>query len=251
MIGSLNHEYTVNRSNTCVWLKMANKNPKIENLTPFKPKGEKPLSSKPLQIRIDQDLYDTIMSLPKDKRLSLLRQWIENGVEGLERETAWLIIRYKSVSELIEKVGIWTGEDIRMTSSRARHGNAHPHISHVRWTPQPGADTEQVKLGITAGASHRRGVNPTPRKKPQPTGNTKPANPTPEPTNQRTQPANPKRRLPFLSSLSFSLSSLTSEQAPMFIKKHSHPCEAKTDKSSVRAVLKFLTVLCERNKPSD
>jgi hypothetical protein len=67
---------------------MANKNPKIENLTPFKPKGEKPLSSKPLQIRIDQDLYDTIMSLPKDKRLSLLRQWIENGVEALERETA-------------------------------------------------------------------------------------------------------------------------------------------------------------------
>lgn len=82
------HEYTVDSGSTRVRARMANKNPKLENLTPFQPKGEKPLSSKPLQIRVDQDLYDTLMSLPKDKRLSLLRQWIRNGVEGLERETA-------------------------------------------------------------------------------------------------------------------------------------------------------------------
>jgi hypothetical protein len=67
---------------------MANKNPRRENLTPFKPKGEKPLSNKPLQIRIEQDIYDVIMSLPKDKRLDLLRQWIKDGVSELEQETA-------------------------------------------------------------------------------------------------------------------------------------------------------------------
>lgn len=67
---------------------MANKNPNLENLTPFKPKGEKSLSSKPLQIRIEQDLYDVLMSLPKDKRLDLLRQWIKDGVEELERKIA-------------------------------------------------------------------------------------------------------------------------------------------------------------------
>ena len=59
----------------------------IENLTPFKPEGEKALSKKPLQLRVEQDIYDTVMSLPKQKRLKLLRQWIENGVKNLDNDT--------------------------------------------------------------------------------------------------------------------------------------------------------------------
>lgn len=58
-----------------------------ENLTPFKPEGEKALSQKPLQLRVEQDIYDTVMSLPKQKRLKLLRQWIKNGVESLNNGT--------------------------------------------------------------------------------------------------------------------------------------------------------------------
>ena len=57
-----------------------------ENLTPFKPEGEKALSKKPLQLRVEQDIYDTVMSLPKQKRLKLLRQWIKNGVENLDKD---------------------------------------------------------------------------------------------------------------------------------------------------------------------
>ncbi|MGK7895604.1 MAG: hypothetical protein AB4372_18815 [Xenococcus sp. (in: cyanobacteria)] len=37
----------------------------IENLTPFKPEGEKALSKKPLQLRVEQDIYDAVMYLPK------------------------------------------------------------------------------------------------------------------------------------------------------------------------------------------
>lgn len=66
---------------------MANKNPRLENLKPFKAKGEKPLS-KTIGIRIDQEDYDRLMNLPKDKRLDLLRQWIKEGVSELEQETA-------------------------------------------------------------------------------------------------------------------------------------------------------------------
>lgn len=56
-----------------------------ENLTPFKPEGEKSLSKKPIQLRVEQDIYDTVMSLPKQERLKLLRQWIKNGVESLDK----------------------------------------------------------------------------------------------------------------------------------------------------------------------
>lgn len=58
-----------------------------ENLTPFKPEGDKALSKKPLQLRVEQDIYDTVMSLPKQKRLKLLRQWIKNGVDSLDEDT--------------------------------------------------------------------------------------------------------------------------------------------------------------------
>jgi hypothetical protein len=57
-----------------------------ENLTPFKPEGEKALSKKPLQLRVEQDIYDTVMSLPKQKRLQLLRKWIKKGVENLDKD---------------------------------------------------------------------------------------------------------------------------------------------------------------------
>ncbi len=66
---------------------MGEKNSKLQNLKPFKPIGEKPLSKSQLQIRVDQDVYDKVMSLPKQKRLSLLRKWIKAGVEKLEQET--------------------------------------------------------------------------------------------------------------------------------------------------------------------
>lgn len=62
-----------------------------QNLTPFKPEGEKALSKKPLQLRVDQDIYDTVMSLPKQKRLKLLRQWIKDGVENLDNDTIEVI----------------------------------------------------------------------------------------------------------------------------------------------------------------
>lgn len=66
---------------------MASKKYNTENLTPFKPEGENALSKKPLQLRVEQDIYDTVMSLPKQERLKLLRQWIKNGVENLDKNT--------------------------------------------------------------------------------------------------------------------------------------------------------------------
>ncbi|MDJ0718071.1 MAG: hypothetical protein QNJ54_28245 [Prochloraceae cyanobacterium] len=67
---------------------MAEKDSRLKNLQPFKPIGDKPLSKSQLQIRVDQDVYDKVMSLPKQKRLTLLRQWIKAGVESLEQENA-------------------------------------------------------------------------------------------------------------------------------------------------------------------
>ena len=65
---------------------MAEKNSRLQNLKPFKPIGDKPLSKSQIQIRVDQDVYDKVMSLPKQKRLTLLRKWIKDGVESLEQE---------------------------------------------------------------------------------------------------------------------------------------------------------------------
>ncbi len=66
---------------------MANKNPRLENLKSFKPKGEKALS-KTIGIRVEQEVYDQLMSLPRDKRLGLMRQWIKDGVQKLDNQTA-------------------------------------------------------------------------------------------------------------------------------------------------------------------
>ena len=63
----------------------------IENLTPFQSKGEKALSKKPLQLRVEQDIYDAVMSLPQQKRLKLLRQWIKNGIESLDKDSTEVI----------------------------------------------------------------------------------------------------------------------------------------------------------------
>lgn len=65
---------------------MANKNPRLENLKSFKPRGEKALS-KTIGIRVEQEIYDQLMSLPRDKRLGLMRQWIKDGVEKLDNQT--------------------------------------------------------------------------------------------------------------------------------------------------------------------
>jgi hypothetical protein len=66
---------------------MANKNPKLENLKSFQPQGEKALS-KTIGIRLEQEVYDQLMSLPKDERLGLMRQWIRDGVQNLDNQTA-------------------------------------------------------------------------------------------------------------------------------------------------------------------
>lgn len=66
---------------------MSEKNSRLKNLKPFKPIGDKPLSKTQIQIRVEQEVYDKVMSLPKQKRLTLLRQWIKEGVESLEEET--------------------------------------------------------------------------------------------------------------------------------------------------------------------
>jgi hypothetical protein len=66
---------------------MANKNPNLENLKSFKPQGEKALS-KTIGIRLEQEVYDQLMSLPKDERLGLMRQWIRDGVQNLDNQTA-------------------------------------------------------------------------------------------------------------------------------------------------------------------
>lgn len=67
---------------------MTEKDSRLKNLTPFKPIGDKPLSKSQIQIRVDQEVYDKVMSLPKQQRLTLLRQWIKDGVESLEEENA-------------------------------------------------------------------------------------------------------------------------------------------------------------------
>lgn len=66
---------------------MANKNPRLENLKPFKPKGNKSLS-KPVSCRLDQEDYEFLMSFPKEERGNLLRQFIKNGLEELKEENS-------------------------------------------------------------------------------------------------------------------------------------------------------------------
>jgi hypothetical protein len=75
-----------------------------------------------------------------------------------------------------------TWRDQQPSKARKRKTPHKPQTEHRSQGRKP----EGQGTGKTAGASHRGG-----------------ANPTPEPTNQRTPPANPKSRLPFLSSLFF------------------------------------------------
>ncbi len=66
---------------------MANPNPKTEHLTPFQKVGKEALSKKPLQVRIPQSDYDTLMDIPSQKRLALIRQWIKSGLENLQQDS--------------------------------------------------------------------------------------------------------------------------------------------------------------------
>ncbi len=59
---------------------MANPNPKTEQLIPFKKVGDKPLSKKPLHIRLPQNDYDDLMEIPRDERLSLVRAAIAKAL---------------------------------------------------------------------------------------------------------------------------------------------------------------------------
>ena len=62
---------------------MANKHPRLKNLKSFKPVGEKALS-KTVGIRLEQEIYDRLMSLPRERRLGLMRKWIKDGVQKLD-----------------------------------------------------------------------------------------------------------------------------------------------------------------------
>ena len=71
-----------------VVLKMANPNPKTDHLTPFTQVGKKPLSKKPVAVRVPQEDYDKFMAIPKDQRSQLLRQFIRETIEKFDQQIA-------------------------------------------------------------------------------------------------------------------------------------------------------------------
>ena len=71
-----------------VVFKMANPNPKTDHLTPFTQVGKKPLSKKPVAIRVPQEDYDKFMAIPKDTRSQLLREFIRETGQKYHQKTA-------------------------------------------------------------------------------------------------------------------------------------------------------------------
>ncbi len=65
---------------------MVRKKSKLDNLKPFQPKGEQSLSKKAVQVRINQEDYDKLYSLPPDIRLDYVRLWIKKGLQELEEK---------------------------------------------------------------------------------------------------------------------------------------------------------------------
>jgi hypothetical protein len=59
---------------------MANPNPKIENLKPNKPLGEKALSRKSICIRLEPEYYEMYMKLPPKTRGSFIRQILQEAI---------------------------------------------------------------------------------------------------------------------------------------------------------------------------
>lgn len=69
---------------------MANSSPRtdhIENFL-FQPVGEieGKLSRKPLQFVVEEEIHEIVMSLPKEQRIPLLRQWVKDGVRSLQQD---------------------------------------------------------------------------------------------------------------------------------------------------------------------
>ena len=59
---------------------MANPNPKIENLKPIKPVGEKALSRKSICVRLEPEYHEMYMQLPSETRGSFVRQILQKAI---------------------------------------------------------------------------------------------------------------------------------------------------------------------------
>ena len=68
---------------------MANPNPRIENLKPIKPLGEKALSSKSIGVRLEPEYYEMYMQLPAQTRGSFVRKIIQEAIaEEIKKQPA-------------------------------------------------------------------------------------------------------------------------------------------------------------------
>ena len=59
---------------------MANPNPKVENLQPIKPLGEKALSRKSIGVRLEPEYYEMYMQLPPKTRGSFVREILQEAI---------------------------------------------------------------------------------------------------------------------------------------------------------------------------
>ena len=68
---------------------MANPNPKIENLRPNKPLGEKALSRKSIGVRLEPEYYEMYMKLPVKTRGSFVRKVLQEAIrEEIKKQSA-------------------------------------------------------------------------------------------------------------------------------------------------------------------
>ena len=68
---------------------MANPNPKIENLKPIKPLGEKALSRKSIGVRLEPEYYEMYMQLPAKTRGSFVREILQEAIaEEIKKQPA-------------------------------------------------------------------------------------------------------------------------------------------------------------------
>ena len=67
---------------------MANSNPKIENLQPIKPLGEKALSRKSIGVRLEPEYYEMYMKLPPKTRGSFVREILQEAIAKEVKKSA-------------------------------------------------------------------------------------------------------------------------------------------------------------------
>ena len=60
---------------------MANPNPRIENLKPIKPMGDKALSRKSICVRLQPEYYEMYMQLPAKTRGAFLRETLQKALD--------------------------------------------------------------------------------------------------------------------------------------------------------------------------